>query len=558
MMKFEDKNSKLVFLVLLIITVSLITYFRVRIQLIVGPEFDGFDFLANSALFAGKSIGYSDLLRPPLLSFLASLYFRFDGLYMGITSIIDGLIYLLGCIGLYLFLKERFNAIISFVGSLLFATFPIIITFAGAGLTDVSSVSISIWAIYLTYLGVKKNSKFFYLAFPVAMMAFLTRFNLALIIFPIFAYIIANRHEIKNPRNIVIGMILGALVLLPIFIYFNTKFGNALYPFMDFFRSSESLGSTIHFAYNPDSLYFVKNMPYYIGTAFWIIILSAVFGLFVYSYQNIGKIGSVLGKIGSSTPLKNLKTGIKVKLLLILALLAVFVATFGKTNYMVSEIIFFTITFLTYNVSSELELDVGWDLLYFSWFMAFFIFQSVYVAKDHRYFISMTPPVAYFLARGLNFITQKFEFEFKQKNLTLYVFAIILSMMMIFSVAVQLSEIEEVNQKNKIFNQDVSNVSQWLKIDDPDYKSKVIYADYWPYFGWYLQTNVGKMPMFRDNQSLYQGVKDFNFTSDDKNALNNELNRISPDYYMCTWDNMNFTNYVPVARFGSITIYKRV
>jgi hypothetical protein len=66
------------------------------------------------------------------------------------------------------------------------------------------------------------------------------------------------------------------------------------------------------------------------------------------------------------------------------------------------------------------------------------------------------------------------------------------------------------------------------------------------------------MPMFRDNQSLYQGVKDFNFTSDDKNALNNELNRISPDYYMCTWDNMNFTNYVPVARFGSITIYKRV
>ena len=74
MIKFEDKNSKLIFLVLLIVTVGLITYFRVRIQLIVGPEFDGFDFLANSALFAGKSIGYSDLLRPPLLSFSIPIF----------------------------------------------------------------------------------------------------------------------------------------------------------------------------------------------------------------------------------------------------------------------------------------------------------------------------------------------------------------------------------------------------------------------------------------------------------------------------------------------------
>ncbi|NYB51984.1 MAG: glycosyltransferase family 39 protein [Methanobacteriaceae archaeon] len=548
--KFEDNNSKIVFLLLLIVTVCLITYFRVNIQLIVGPEFDGFDFLSNAALFAGKSIGYSDILRPPFLPFLTSLYFRFDGLYYGASSIIDGLIYIFGCIGLYLFLKERFNAVISCVGSLLFATFPIIITFAGAGLTDVSSVCITIWAVYLTYLGVRKNSKFFYLVLPVFLMAFLTRFNMALVIFPILAYIIGNRKEIKNPRNILLAFILGIMILVPLFIFFSAKFGNVLYVFLDFLRTSSGSGSTMHFAYNPDSLYFVKNMPYYIGTASWIIILLSIFAFFVHSYKKV--------KPGFLEKIKSLKKGIELKLILTIVLLAVFILTFGKTHYMVSEIIFFAITILIYETVSNLEVDLGWDLLFFSWFMAFFIFQSVYIAKDHRYFIAMAPPVAYFLTRGLNFFTQEFEFNYKNKNLTLYIFSAFLVLLMLSQVAIQLSEIEHVNQKNKVFNQDVSDASGWLKVNDPEYKSKVIYADYWPYFGWYLQTNVGKMPMFRDNQSLYQGVKDYNFTADDKNALNNELNRIRPDYYMCAWEGMNFTNYQVVARFGSVTIFKRV
>ncbi len=555
--KFEYKNSKLVFLVLLILTVSIITYFRVNIQLVVGPEFDGFDFLANAALFAGKSIGYTDLLRPPLLSFLTSIYFRFDGMPVGIISIIDGLIYIAGCIGLYLFLKERFNAIISFVGSLLFATFPIIVTFAGAGLTDVSSVSITIWAMYLTFLGVKKNSRFFYLAFPVAMMAFLTRFNMALIIFPIFAYIITSRNEIKNPRNIIIGMFLGTLVLLPLFIFFNAKFGNAFYPFLDFLGTSSSSGSTIHFAYNPDLLYYLKKMPYYVGLTSWTIVFFTLFAIILCAYKNKGKWSS--NTINNFvTSLKNLKTGIKVKLIFILILLAIFTFTFGKIHYMISEIFFFIITLIAYSVSHDLEFDIRLDLLFFSWFMAFFIFQSVYVAKDHRYFITMAAPIAYFLTRGLNFFTQKLELKFKKKNLTLYLFSVLLTILMLSSVAVQLSEIENVNQKNKIFNQDVSDASGWLKNNDPDLKTKVVYADYWPYFAWYLQMNVGKMPMFKDNQKLYQGIKDHNFTPEDKMALNNELNSISPDYYLCVWGGMNFTNYQAIGRFGKVTIFKRV
>jgi hypothetical protein len=69
----------MVFLILLILIVGLIAYWRVIMHLYLWPAYDTFDLLANAALFAGKGYGYSDLLRPPLLPFLTSIYFMFDG-----------------------------------------------------------------------------------------------------------------------------------------------------------------------------------------------------------------------------------------------------------------------------------------------------------------------------------------------------------------------------------------------------------------------------------------------------------------------------------------------
>ncbi|MGI6483578.1 MAG: glycosyltransferase family 39 protein [Methanobacterium sp.] len=154
------------------------------------PAYDTYDLLANAALFAGKGIGYSDLLRPPLLPFLTSIYFMFNGLSITPILVVDGFLCIFGSIGLYLFLKERFNPLISFVGSLLYITSPLILVNAAAGYNDIPSVSLGIWALYLTYVGVKRNSKFFYLAFPMAMLAFLTKYNMALLIFPMLLYVL--------------------------------------------------------------------------------------------------------------------------------------------------------------------------------------------------------------------------------------------------------------------------------------------------------------------------------------------------------------------------------
>ncbi len=181
--------NSIIFLLLLTSIVSLITYYRILVQMEIGPISDSVVFLANALVFAGQGIGYSNLLFPPFFSFILSLFFRLGYVSASTIFAVDGVLFVFGVIGLFLLLKIRFNDLESFLGGLLYATFPIVLIILGLGLSDLASVSFSIWAIYFTVLAVKKDSRFFFLVFPFAMFAFLTRYNLGLLIFPILLFI---------------------------------------------------------------------------------------------------------------------------------------------------------------------------------------------------------------------------------------------------------------------------------------------------------------------------------------------------------------------------------
>lgn len=532
------------------------TYFKIKLQIDIGPVSDTFDLLSNAALFAGKGIGYTDLNRPPVLSLLTSIFFIFGNLSIWPIFVVDGLLYVFGVIGLYLFLKERFDSLMSFIGALLFATFPLVITFAAVGYNDVSGVAVAIWAIYLTYLAVNKDSRYFLLSFPMAMLAFLSRFNDALIIFPIFLYILINKDKIKSSKNIFVGMLLSLLILIPLFLFFSAKFGNPFYPFLSFFYSSGSSGLTEHFAYNSDLLYFIKNMPVYIGAQSALIIVVTALGFAVHLFRMWKKTRS--GEKSWALNFKNFKIDYKLPLLILLIFL--FSISFGKIHYMLSEVIFFFIGYAAFVIAQDNRIDLNTDILFFSWFMAFFIFQSAYLAKDHRYFITMYPPIAYFLVRGLQWATTELKLNFKGKNITKYFIAIVLTLMMLSSVFTQYPAIEVGNQQNKLFNQEASQTSDWIKSNVPDYKSKVIYADFPSYFAWYLKMDVKQMPFYKNKQKLYAGgTRDLNLTPDDYVLFNTELERSSPDYYISlVWARMNFTsNYEEAQKIGSVIIFKK-
>ncbi len=549
------KYSSYILLATLMIIVSIIAYYRVMIQIEMGPLSDACDFLSNALIFAGQNGGYSDLIRPPFFSFLLSLIFRTGYISTNAIFILDGLMYLFGVTGLFFLLKLRFNDLQSFLGALLFATFSTVLVVMSTGFSDLASVSITVWTFYFLILAVKKDSKFFYLIFPFAMLAFLTRYNSALIIFPMFLYILMNKDKI-NVKNIFAGMLTSILVIIPAFVFFFEKFGSILYPFMNFLGTASGPSLPESAAYNSNLFFFIDKLPLFIGLEGILAIFITLIGIIVYGVLKLRRKSKSEKKLFNGFKIEKRST--ELKLTLLIALILIFAGSFSQISWIWSEVLFFIISYLFYEIIKDLNIkDIDMHLLFFTWFMAFFIFQSLFLTKDNRYFVIMAPPVAYFLILGLSEISNRLKFKIKNTNITFPIIAVILTAVILLSTAFYLPVIRQANEDNKITNENIIIASEWFKNYDPDYKNKVIYSDLWPNFGWYLKTNVKMMPVFMNGQSYSGGVKEFNLTPHDNIAYNHELDTNNADYYFCIRRGLNLTYYKPVKQFGNLIIYKR-
>jgi 4-amino-4-deoxy-L-arabinose transferase-like glycosyltransferase len=544
-------------LIILIIIISIITYYRVLIQIDIGPLSDSCDFLSNALVFAGHGFGYYDWTRPPFFPFIISLFFRLGFVSTSTIFIVDGLTFILGVIGFYLFLKLRFNNIESFLGGLLFATFPTVLTVLGTGFSDLTSVTLTIWALYFLVLAVKKNSKFFILVFPLVMMAFLARYNTVLIIFPITIYILINKDKIRNFKNILIGILGSILVVVPVFIFFYEQFGNIIYPFIATFGTTITSSSpSLEYYYNPNLLYFIDRFPIHVGFEGILILFIILAGFFIYFLIELKRTSIDKKKLLDELSVK--KTSSKIKLLIFFVLTLIFIGTFGQINYIITELVFFVLIFLFYNLTKSFKIqDMDTYIFVFAWYMVFFIFSSIYVIKTDRYFVLMAPAISYFLILGLSEISNRLPFKFKKKNLTFTILTLILTLMILLSTAAFLPVIKEVNNNNKISNEQVTLISEWFITYDPNYKNKIIYSDLWPYFAWSLKTNVKMMPIFKNNQIYSGGIKNSTFSPQDSIAFNNFLVNNNADYYFCV-QQINLTSYKPIKQFGNLIIYKKI
>ena len=546
----------IIYLLLLIMIVSFITYYRILVQIEMGPVSDSVVFLANALTYAGQGTGYSNLLFPPFFSFIVSLFFRLGYVYSSTLFAVDGGLYVFGVIGLYLFLRIRFNELESFLGGLLYATFPIVIVILGLGLSDLASVSISIWALYFLVLSFKRDSRFFYLAFPLTMLAFLTRYNNALLIFPILVYLFINRDKI-NLKNIIIGVTASILTIVPVLIFFYERFGNIIYPFINFASTSTIVTvANINPYYDPNIFFFLEKLPSLIGPQGIVILIIIVLGIIFYAIFKLTQQMQSNNHLRFNLTLEN--RGTKIISLILVVLVIIFLLSFGKTIYMVSELLFFLIVILLYELTKNLNIkNMDLNMLFLTWFMAFFIFHSVFVIKDVRYFVVMAPPLAYFMILGLSEISKLIKLNIRNSNLTFLFLAIILTSIMLLSTASEIPHILQTNQDNVIFNEQIESASAWFVTYDPNYKNENLYSDLWPNFSWYLKTNVKPVPVFKGNQTFLVGVIDFNFNQTDSNEFNQYLISNNAQYYFSVRRGLNLTSYTPIKEFGDLIIYKK-
>ena len=140
-------------------------------------------------------------------------------------------------------------------------------------------------------------------------------------------------------------------------------------------------------------------------------------------------------------------------------------------------------------------------------------------------------------------LSNRIKINVKSKNITFPLLAILLTTIILLSTASYLPLVQQTNSNQGVANKETKLASQWLTSYDTNYKNKIIYADSWPNFSWYLKTNVNPTPIFKDNQSFSEGIKNYNFNQQDSNAFNNYLTTNNAYYYLSVHQGLNLTSY---------------
>ena len=558
---FFDKLSGLLHqpLTILILITGVLVAYLLKVQIKIGvPYWDVFNYLNNALHFA--NMGSNGVVNhlPPMIPVVTSLVFRMGYVSVDVIFIISGLIFILGVIGLYLLLKERFNPTKSLAGSLIFISLPVVMAWAVSGGIDLPGVVFSIWALYFLVIGLKKDSKFLFLVLPLLVVSLLTRYTAGLIVIPMIFYILANLNQVKeilHIKKVILGILIELGVLLAIFTYFILQLDtSALFGlFFDVVTSSSSGVEDV--AYNSNFLYFLQNSLNYISLGpvqgtyrqllnpsegipsilAYIIGIISVIGISSYIYRVLSteKEDDI-----SRANLANLG-----KIIVILVLFMGLVLSFYNKSLILSEILLLVLVYLLYRFMArgkfEMDSKLALDLMFISWFGAYFIFHGILPFKVDRYFITMAPAFTYFIILGLSQFIGELKPRIKGLNSKSgWVYLMVALICLSSATATYIGHTPQ-----KTFTVDISNASEWIKGYDPSYSSKVIGSDYPNAVTWYLH---------QDTTGAY--LKNYNNTDEFANYLHE--NGVYY-YFDSNKSHPNLKGYRIIKTFGVVAIYEK-
>lgn len=563
-MNFKEHKKDIIAISSLTLILVIITLLLLNIDGKAGVYYvrDVFFYLNNALFYAGYDTGLENTRGlSPFVPMLTSLFFRM-GFISDFTIIaVSSAFYTLSAIGMYFLFRLRFNEVLSFTGSMLLATFPLIIVWVTKGMIDIPGLCISIWAVYFMRLSFRKSPRFSYIAWALVILAFFTRYT-ALLMIPViliqYLFVDDPISYIKdNFKHIAVGMGCGALVFA-IFL--------GIYHYLNIGLFFVSQGEGITQAQNVTHLthyftYYLNNLPIYLS-GWQFIPYSIKPGVFVPwkmcwiggSPSPIGYLLIAIMIVGFVMYMKKLFSkenreilraeNKKLKLAIIILGLAVFLATYTQISIIYSEIILAAIMLALYRILNKTEMEhFTLDFVMFYWFMANFIFFTYYHIKVDRYFIPMLPFLAYWIILSFELIFEKLN-EIKYADTAKVIVPIgLICIILLSSAAFALSNSPHTydNQMHENFmtaSSEEKEVANWLAEHDPQFANKTIWADRGGDFSFLLKikiTSVEKM----SNQS--------NFTDE---LVNNNIT-----YYIANYNNTVGEPYTKLYQNGEVSLY---
>ncbi|MDL2246975.1 glycosyltransferase family 39 protein, partial [Methanobrevibacter sp. OttesenSCG-928-K11] len=557
-----NKNKlSLIFIILFAFIITFTIIWINSTESFLGHSYrDVYLYLIDALKFSGLEIGgydYVDYLSP-LIPFLTSLLFKLGFVSETSIFITTGIFFFFAIIGIYLILKLKFNNTIAIFGTILYTSLAMNLQWAGNGTIDIPSISLAIWGLYLFILGVEKNQKFFYLAFPIAVLSFFAKYTGIFVFGLMGLYFLSKPHILNNIKkyfkNLLGGVIFGILTATP----FITHFLVNDIPFGFLNQAGEVASKTSTTATSGgklignDLLFYFEGLIYYIsGTEYIygiIILIFASLGLILTIYKFQDTIKNSFKKIKS---INILKYQVPPKLFYLLIIISIILIAFSFLtaslfSVIYSEMILFIAMFLfSYSVSkiilkSENITDINkssypnlaLNITMFAFFFAYIVFFSSHLTKADRYFTAMAPGFIYLVSFCINEINLKLDL----KNKLNLIIPIALIIILLISAGSFLSR----DKYDSIYD-DERNAANWIENTSPDYKNLVIWADRGPIYTWLFEKEV-----------FY--VKDA-YTVDE---LNDALVDANATYYIHLGGRLNLTDYVEVNKYDDTIIYKKI
>ena len=436
---------------------------------------DIYVYLLNALYFTGTNINSTHTISlSPVICFLTSVFFYFGFKNQIAILIISAIFAILGNIGFYLLLKQRFNEILSFCGVVIYSTSAIYLTWFANGSVDISAVSITIWIVLFTLISVKNNPKYYQILIPTIVIGFFTRYTVILIL-PVLAlyYLYRKGFKIENNdlkyilRGILFGLFISAIIIIPIMIMGNGYLGaNAQISSGMIGRK----GSATDLAYNTDISYYLVNFINFISaTKISFANRTPVLenpNIQSYIILTILTIGSLLFVIKNKFELKKYK-------IIGFAILLASLLSFNHISSFITILLVFLGLLL---LGKDSDNKTGTVML--SWILVYFIFFSYFSIKVNRYIIPTIPPLVYLILSSIELIHEKI----KLNNNIIPIILIILFLLQGFTLCFAF---EDTNQF--IAPQEMSD---YIKSEIPDYENQTIGVYNMRPYHWYLGENV--------------------------------------------------------------------
>ena len=504
-MNLQEHKKDILAISSLLIIVTAITLLLLNIDLKVGVYYvrDVFFYLNNALFYAGYDTGLANTRGlSPLIPMITSIFFRMGFISDGTIIIVSSVFYIFSALGMYFLLRLRFDEVLSFTGSMILSTFPLIIVWVTKGMLDIPGLCFSIWSVYFMLLAFRKNTKYFYIAFPLVALGFFTRFTVVLMIPVLLIQFFMVKKPItyikENLKDILIGVGFGALVfaiLIGIYQYLNIG--------MFFLSQGQDISASTHAVidttYN-NIFYYKDNFLIYMGAnhfipyslkpgAFNISQMQWIGGhpsRISYLFLTILIIGAIiyLTKLFSSQNreiMKNKKN--KICLAIFIVGTAIFVLTFIKISIIFSIIIISLALLALYRGLYETDMDdFPLDFIMIYWFVVNLSFFTYHHIKVDRYFIPMFPAIVYYLILSLALIFDKLKsIRYMDKIKVIAPIALICIILLCTGIyAMGNSPHTFDNQMHPNFESAASEekaVGEWLVNHDPQYMNKTIWAD---------------------------------------------------------------------------------